>query len=118
MITTCPSAFKSLINKAELLGARTDYRIDQQQSRNGTISFSVDFVNYYFGNLFFTSIISTHKKIPLNLCLEREKKFPELYAEHNNLKDNQENLKKQELELKNSYERVNLIAICFVRLMK
>ena len=64
MITTCPSAFKSLINKAELLGARTDYRIDQQQSRNGTISFSVDFVNFYFGNLFFfSSIISTNNNL-------------------------------------------------------
>jgi len=106
MITTCPSAFKSLINKAELLGARTDYRIDQQQSRNGTISFSVDFVNYYFGNLFFFLQLF-QQTTTLNFCLEREKKFPELYTEHNNLKDNQENLKQQEVELKNSYEKVN-----------
>ncbi len=106
MITTCPSAFKSLISKAELLGARTDYRIDQQQSRNGTISFSVDFVNYYFGNLFFfSSIFSTNNN--LEFLFRKRKKIPELYTEHNNLEDNQENLKQQEVELKNSYEKVN-----------
>jgi hypothetical protein len=48
MLTTCPSGLKSLLFKAELLGARTDYRIDQQQ-RTGSVSFTIDFVNYYFG---------------------------------------------------------------------
>ena len=48
MITTCPSALKSLISKAELLGAHTDYRIDQQH-RNGSVAFNIDFVNHYLG---------------------------------------------------------------------
>ena len=48
MITTCPSAHKALVRKAKLSGAHVDYRIDQQQ-RNSSITFSVDFVNYYFG---------------------------------------------------------------------
>ena len=76
MITTCPSALKSLLNKADLLGARTDYRIDQQQLRNGTITFSIDFINYYFGNnsLLIPLIISNSK---INSILKKEKKnFP------------------------------------------
>ena len=49
-LTTCPSALDSLLKKAKLVGSHTDYRVDQQQQRaTGSLAFSVDFINYYFG---------------------------------------------------------------------
>lgn len=38
------------MKKGDLLGARTDYNIDQQQQvTTRSVTFTADFVNYYFG---------------------------------------------------------------------
>jgi hypothetical protein len=50
-ITSCPSALKSLLRKCDLMGIenQNDNLNDQQKARAGAVSFSADFVSYYFG---------------------------------------------------------------------
>lgn len=52
MLTTCPSALKKLINKYNLQNNHglNDLIVDQQYHSTSTITFTPDFVKYYFGN--------------------------------------------------------------------
>jgi hypothetical protein len=107
LITTCPSALGSLIRKGELLGEHTDHNIDQQQRTHSSVTFSVDFVNYYFGLFcpFVCQILTTVTYI--HFFIEREKKIPELYAEMQSLKLKQDALKTEDTVLRDVYKKVS-----------
>ena len=88
MLTTCPSALKRLVTK----GAQNcehvslnDHVVDQQCHSTSVITFTSDFVKYYF---------------------ERETKIPQYFKEVNNLRRTQTDLTAQESELREQYENV------------
>ena len=50
MLTTCPSSLKRLIAKNSLNNdVSNDLIVDQQSHSTSTITFTPDFVKYYFG---------------------------------------------------------------------
>jgi hypothetical protein len=64
MITTCPSALKKLMAKSALYGgaseahASTQLVLDQQTHTSSAITFTAEFVKYYFGALTIWSLLS------------------------------------------------------------
>jgi hypothetical protein len=55
MISTCPSALKQLLAKSKLAGISQEPIVNQQASSSSkSVSFTADFVKYYFGEFIYS----------------------------------------------------------------
>ncbi len=78
MITTCPSALKQLTAKNNLYGEQDsnqmgEHMINQQVHSSSAITFTPEFVKYYFGNKYFSLFNIIKPRIYLFQQIEKPK---------------------------------------------